>query len=150
MIKIKQGDVIDENDWNKLVSKTYNKIYRLQQQDGCKERGVVTIYTSEDYIKDFKNVTVPEIINGEIMGISFKTWLKKDINKSLNPSIQEARNCGYYFGKTEEDFISWKKNKNNIILFWERNFYPHISVIANDLYKRGILKEGKYNINIYW
>ena len=35
-------------------------------------------------------------------------------------------------------------------LFWDRNFYPHVSMIIKDLENKGILKEGEYIINIDW
>lgn len=33
--------LIEESDWNNLVSSTYNKIYHLQQQEGCLDRGII-------------------------------------------------------------------------------------------------------------
>lgn len=35
-----------------------------------------------------------------------------------------------------------------INLFWERNFYPDINTLANDLYKKGLIKKGEYLIVI--
>nr|DAI39746.1 MAG TPA: Ftsk gamma domain [Caudoviricetes sp.] len=35
-------------------------------------------------------------------------------------------------------------------MFWDRNFYPHVSMIIKDLENKGILKEGEYIINIDW
>jgi hypothetical protein len=64
------------------------------------------------------------------MGISFKTWLttsEEDINK---------------------DHLESYKGQNN--LYWERNFYPNLQVVANDLYKKGLIEKGEYVINIDW
>ncbi len=35
-------------------------------------------------------------------------------------------------------------------IFWERNFYPHIEMVANDLYNKGELASGEYVVNIDW
>lgn len=64
------------------------------------------------------------------MGISFKSWLatsEEDINKD-NPESYKGQNH----------------------LFWERNFYPALQVVANDLYKKGLIEKGDYVINIDW
>ncbi len=37
-----------------------------------------------------------------------------------------------------------------INLFCERNFYPDLHTIANDLYERGLIEAGEYVINIDW
>jgi len=147
-MEIKTVKQISIQDWDELVEKTYNKVYSFQQQDGCKERGVVTIWT--DGPEDFENDTIPEIINGEEMGVSFKSWLERHTETPLNPTKEQLKECKYYWGKTEEDESKWKKDKSHINLFWERNFYPHVSMIANDLFKRGLLEAGEYQIVIDW
>lgn len=147
MIKYKNVRVIRVQDWDRLVIDTYGKPYSFQQQDGCKSRGVAHISTHDDYIEDFENDTVPEIINGDEMGVSFKAWLEKDPKAPLNPSEKELKSCNYYYGGSKE---SWKKDKHHIELFWGRNFYPHVSMIAKDLYDKGLLEEGEYTINIDW
>src|SRR5687768_5325690 len=35
-------------------------------------------------------------------------------------------------------------------IFWQRNFYPDIQTLANDLYKRGLIEAGDYTIDIDW
>jgi hypothetical protein len=146
-MRIKTVKQIDVSDWDDLVIETYGKIYSFQQQDGCKPRGIETISTSEKYLEDFENDAIPEIVNGEKMGISFKTWLERDPNSPLNPSDTELKKCSYYWGEDKEE---WKSDKSNIGFFWYRNFYPHANAIANDLYKRGLLEEGEYQIVIDW
>lgn len=112
-----------------LVTKTYGKIYSFQQQDGCKSRGVehFTIPTTEE---DYENDTVPEIVNHEEMGVSFKAWLERDVKKPLS-----SHKKGDYDGR---------------VLWWDRNFYPHISMILNDLYKKGLIPKGSLSIEIDW
>lgn len=127
-MKIQKRNLIDVYDWDDLVSETYNKVYSFQQQDGCKSRGVETISTNEDWLKDFENTEIPFKVNGEEMGVSFETW--------LNTSPQDTF-------KHFND--SWRND-----LFWERNFYPHVNMIANDLCKKGLLETGEYDIKINW
>ena len=147
---IKNIKQINIQDWDELVEKTYNKIYSFQQQDGCKGRGVENISVPEEYVSDYKNDTIPEIINGGKKGVSFKSWLERDTNAPLNPSKEDLKTCHYYWGKTEKDEVDWKQDKSHISMFWKRNFYPHVSMIANDLYSKGLLEAGEYQINIDW
>lgn len=150
MLKYKLIKQIKLQDWDDLVQKTYGKPYSFQQQDGCKSRGVETIETNPDWDCDYENESIPEIINGDEMAVKFEVWLARDPNAPLNPSDKELKNCGYYWGKTEEDKQEFKNDKNHIHMFWERNFYPHPNMIANDLFKKGLLEEGEYQIEIDW
>lgn len=129
-MKIKIVKQISVEEWDKLVSETYNKIYSFQQQDGCKSRGVEIIDTSDDWIEDFENTEIPFEVNGEEMGVSFETWLNtssEDTAKHFNPEY------------------GWQNT-----MFWERNFYPHVSMITKDLCKKGLLEDGEYEIKIDW
>lgn len=127
MIKIQTKQIIDINDWDNLVVQTYCKPYMFQQQDGCKERQHVPI-TIPDGACDFENDTVPEKINGEEMGVSFKAWLARD-PKEWNGNPEDKR------------FVN---------MFWERNFYPDVQMIANDLHAKGLIPAGDYEIDIDW
>lgn len=127
MIKSKAKHVIEVSDWDDLVEKTYGKPYSFQQQDDCKERGTHDL-TVPDNAYDYENDSVPEEINGEEMGVSFAAWLKRDIHE--------------WNGDPED--------KRYINLFWHRNFYPSIEMIANDLHAKGLLEAGEYLINIDW
>lgn len=118
MLKTKSTEIIDVNEWDALVTQEYGKPYSFQQQDGCQDRGLV-YFSVPDTASDFEKDTIPEKINGEEMGVSFKAWLEKPAGSS--PSI-----------------------------FWERNFYPDIQMIANDLHKKGLLESGDYAIQIDW
>ena len=129
MIKYKLEKVIEVKDWDILVQETYGKPYCFQQQDGCQSRGYVGLDVKKELQTewyDFKRNEIPTKVNGEIMGVSFKTWL-------------EANEDNFDFDYDFEDE-----------LFWERNFYPNIDMVANDLCKKGLIEEGSYLINIDW
>ena len=127
MIKSTKKNVIEVSDFNALVKETYERPYDFQQQDGCKERQTYDIKVPCEE-EDFENDIVPEILNGEQMGVSFMAWLARD------PKLPIA-------GETEDWCIR---------LFWHRNFYPHVSMIMNDLHRRGLIDAGEYLINIDW
>lgn len=57
------------------------------------------------------------------------------------------------FGRTEGvRFEAWLNESVNSYkeLQWARNFYPSMDMIITDLYKRGLIAEGQYAINIDW
>ena len=130
MLKIQKRNVINVQDWDNLISQTYDKIYSYQQQDGCKERQTVTITVPVKDPEDFENTEIPFEVNGEEMGVSFQTW--------LNTSPEE----------TAKHFNTSSPWQNR--LFWDRNFYPHEDMIINDLYAKGLLEAGEYDIKIDW
>lgn len=130
MIKFKTEQVCEVSDWDSLVQETYGRIYSFQQQDGCKERGRFHL-TVPDTPSDYENDTIPEKVNGDEMGVSFAAWLARDPNQLLDTGDKWEREHG-------------------LSLFWERNFYPDIQMVANDLCKRGLLAAGEYTINIDW
>ncbi len=130
-IKLKTATVIEVSEWDKLVKATYSKPYNLQQQDGCSGRGNI-IVTVPDEGGDFPNDTVPEIVNGPEMGVSFKAWLARDPKEPLH----KGEEC-----RTDQ----WA-----IDLWWGRNFYPSLQMVANDLHAKGILPAGTHTINIDW
>ncbi len=122
--------VIDCSDWDSLVTNTYGRTYSFQQQDGCKGRGRERIQAMSDpkNVYDFEDETVPDVINGDEMGVSFAAWLARDPKE--------------WDGKAgDETFLG---------MFWERNFYPTAEAVAHDLVKRGLLEEGEYTIDIDW
>ena len=127
MIRTRTEKLIDVQDWDNLVIDTYGRVYSFQQQDGCKDRQLVHI-TIPDECEDFENDTVPEIVNGDEMGVSFKAWLARDPKTPL---------------KDRDDTFG-------LTLWWERNFYPDVQMIANDLYVKGLIEAGDYIINIDW
>jgi hypothetical protein len=127
MIKFQNKQVISVQDWDDLVVNTYGRPYSFQQQDGCKDRGNVSITipsSADDYEKD----TIPEKINGSQMGVSFKAWLARDPNE--------------WSVKPQQDY--------HLDLFWSRNFYPNVQMVANDLHAKGLIPAGNYDIEIDW
>lgn len=130
MIKYKTIKEISVQDWDKLVEETYGRRYSFQQQDGCKERQHWKITVPVVDPEDYENDTIPEVVNGKEMGVSFKAWLERDPKQLLNnPGDQESWSLG---------------------LWWDRNFYPHVDMIINDLYQKGLLEAGEYDIKIDW
>lgn len=129
MISTRTELVIDVGDWDDLVVETYKRPYSFQQQDGCKDRQRVRLTVPEDAC-DYDNESIPEVVNGDEMGVSFKAWLERDpAQKIPNP-----HSFGY----------------DGTNLFWERNFYPDVQMVANDLHAKGLLDAGEYVIDIDW
>ncbi len=120
MLKSKTKKVVEVRDWDNLVEKTYGKPYCFQQQDGCKERGIYTLVVPSDGDDYARN----DVDGHNDMGVSFKSWISEEYK---NP-----------------------KNDFKIRLFWKRRFYPSIESVANDLFKKGLIEEGEYVINIDW
>lgn len=130
-MKIKTIQSIDVQEWDALVQKTYGRIYSLQQQDGCKDRGLEHISIPDPHPYDCENDTVPEKVNGDEMGVSFAAWLARDPKQLLDTDNE------------------WERS-NGLDLFWRRNFYPTLDTVAQDLYVRGLLPAGEYQIVIDW
>jgi hypothetical protein len=130
---IKTVQMIEVDDWDALVVKTYGRPYSFQQQDGCKPRGTFNLCVPEEAAEeyDYENDIIPEEVNGNEMGVSFKAWLARDPNQKL---------------ATEDE---WERN-HGLDFFWTRNFYPAIEMVANDLHSKGLLPAGEYIINIDW
>ena len=126
-MKTKTTKLIEVGDWDELVESTYSRPYNFQQQNDCQERGVYHLKVPAK-ASDYKNDTIPEEINGEEMGVSFAAWLARD-PKEWNGDPED------------QDFLD---------MFWERNFYPDIQMVANDLHAKGLLDAGEYAINIDW
>ena len=132
MLYIQTKNFIEEYDWSNFVSKHYGKIYSFQQQEGCKDRGIFEFSVPHKYPEDFENDTIPEVVNGNEMGVSFKAWLERDIKQPLSSDSS---------GLSKDSSIGF---------FWRRNFYPDISMIINDLHEKGLLPVGEYVMNIDW
>ena len=126
-MKITNEQIIQVQEWDSTVKETYKRPYSFQQQDGCKSRGIFRI-TIPDEAEDYEKNTVPEIVNHEEMGVSFEAWLKRDPKKPLKNN----------------------KDDHSLKLWWNRNFYPDVQMIANDLCKKGIIEKGNYIIDIDW
>lgn len=122
--------IFDLYEWNSLVSGTYNRVYDFQQQDNCKGKGL-EYFSVPGEDNDYDNESVLEIVNGPEMGVKFSSWLARDTAQLLEASNSMSPDL-------------------ELDLWWRRNFYPSLQSIANDLYKKGILSEGDYAININW
>lgn len=120
--------IIDCDEWDQLVRKTYGKPYCFQQQDGCKQRGVSRLNVPAEPAEFYTNDSVPEIINGDEMGVSLSAWLARDPQQPVGDRTQQ-----------------WE-----IDLWWHRNFYPCVQEVANDLHSKGLLEADSYLILIDW
>lgn len=129
MIKYTNVKQISVDDWDDLVTKTYGRTYSFQQQDDCKERQSCHITVPVKNPQDYKRDTVPEFLNHEEMGVSFEAWLKRDPDQKLNDSQYQY---------------------DGLAMWWDRNFYPHVDMIINDLHSKGLLEAGEYEIDIDW
>ena len=127
-MKIKNEKVIEYFDFDTLVSETYGRPYKFQQQQGCRDRGVWKFTAPELVDDDLWPDSVPEIVNHEKMGVNFAAWLARDPKQPL-PN-QDA------------DY--------QLRLWWERNFYPPFWDVVNDLHAKGLIEAGDYTININW
>jgi len=127
MLKTTQKTVIAVQDWDALVTKIYGRPYKLQQQDGCMARGQISILVP-DNTEDYPRDEIPEIVNHDEMGVSFKAWLGRDPKTPLKG----------------------QKYDYQLSLWWNRNFYPDLAVIANDLHAKGLIPAGEYIIDIDW
>lgn len=124
---VKKINLIEEGDWSRFVSKHYGRIYSFQQQNGCMGRGLYPITVpSDDDNEEYMNDSIPEEINGDNMGVKFKVWLERNPKQPLKD----------------------RANDYKLRLFWERNFYPSIDTVINDLYEKGFIEAGEYYINI--
>ncbi len=126
-MKIQTKKVIDVSDWDEAVVATYGRPYKFQQQNGCQERGTFGLSAPGDVDGEWPD-TVPEIVNHDEMGVNFAAWLARDPGQPLAD------------GRTSYSLQLW----------WERNFYPPIQAVANDLSSKGLLEAGDYLIDIDW
>lgn len=133
-LNIKQVNTITCQDWDRVVTETYGRPYCLQQQAGCRDRGTydITVPSLENYDDDYPD-TIPEVVNGPIIGVNFKAWLERDPAQYLTQ---------------EERFPELRGH--SLSIWWKRNFYPTIESVANDLHAKGILPAGEYTIVIDW
>ncbi len=127
MIKVQTQQLIRVSDFDDLVIRTYGKPYSFHQQDGCKPRGTFHL-TVPDGAEDYENDTVPEVVNGRQMGVSFAAWLARNPKQKIPQQTQDYQ----------------------LELFWERNFYPNVQMVANDLHAKGLFPAGDYVIEIDW
>jgi hypothetical protein len=139
-MKVRTEKVVDVSEWDKLVKETYGRPYCFQQQDGCRDRGIFYLSVPDDDDHDaLSHDVIPEIVNHKTKCVKFAVWLARDPKQPLAGGVDEG---GVDKGVRTE---MWA-----IEMWWDRNFYPNIHVIANDLHKKGLLESGEYLINIDW
>ena len=126
---MKTKQVIEAQEWDALVQKTYGRPYIFQQQEGGRCRGSIS-FRVPDEADDHERDSVPENVNDETMGVSFKAWLARDPKQKLS-NLDE-----------QEDYC--------LELWWERNHYPDLQMVANDLHAKGLLKTGTHTLLIDW
>lgn len=112
--------IIELYEWNELVKETYQKSYYNFQQ--------------QDGCQDrgLVGFTVPDTVYDTESDISLQEWLDADPNEPVDDGDLSSREHWY------------------MKMYWEREFYPDIQIIANDLHSKGLLPEGEYHINIDW
>lgn len=132
-MRIKQVKMFSDSEWDNLVKETYGRPYCFQQQNGCIDRGCYDLEVPGEIYSDFPE-TVPEILNGEEMGVKFSAWLARDPKQPLEMDDKE-----------KQEMAQWR-----IDLWWERNFYPDVQEVANDLHAKGLLPAGEYKIDVDW
>ena len=126
-MQIKTEKVIDAHEWSRFITETYGRPYEFQQQAGCRERGLIR-FSVPGEAEDYEVASIPEIVNHEEMGVSFAAWLERDPKKPLADGSTDYR----------------------LDLWWARNFYPELQMIANDLHTKKLLQAGEYAIDIDW
>lgn len=127
MLKARKVNMISDGEWDDLVKSVYGKPYSFQQQDGCKVRGTFEFSVpggTWDYGNNelMSQDSQDSSDDYDEMGVSFQAWI------DATPQEDDWRNK----------------------MWWERNFYPDVSMIIDDLYKKGYLEEGDYCISIDW
>lgn len=131
-LKYSTVKMIECSDWDAFVTEAYGRPYDIQQQDGCRNRGIVDLTVPDPYAdiddEDMAD-SIPEVVNGPEMGVKFSSWLARDPLQPLSGRPEDA---------------------TGLSLWWERNFYPTLGKVANDLHSRGLLEAGEYVINIDW
>lgn len=116
-------------DWDSFVQETYGRPYCLQQQDGCMDRQNILLMVPDLFYNDEEMPeTVADFITFDEMGVRFKEWLRRDPKERPKDA--------------DSDF--------ELALWWDRNFYPNLQAVANDLHKKGLLEAGQYLLVVDW
>lgn len=124
MLKTKTKQIINMQDWDNFVQEIYGKPYRFQQQDGCKDRGT-------------EHITVP-VTN---------PYDHEDISEEFDPTEEDP--FGGWDGVSFKNWLEIDYIEGHDIDY-QRNFYPHVDMVINDLYNKGLIKAGEYCIEIDW
>lgn len=119
---------VSDSDFDDLVMATYGKSYSVQQQAGCRDRGVIdiTVPSVYDYNDDYAD-NIEQAIADDLYGVKWDDWLNLDPND---------------LRLGEEN---WEREMN-----LQRNVYPPMHDLINDLYAKGLIEAGEYQIEIDW
>jgi hypothetical protein len=120
-MRIKSVKLIDETEFSQLVREAYGRPYRLQQQDHCMGQNEIELITIPDEGIDIDD---PQ---------RFEEW--RDAEAPESRGVDQ-------FGDMRWD---WE-----VELHWEREFYPPLQELVNDMYERSLLPQGDYAIRAYW
>lgn len=130
-LKTNTKTTIPLQDWNAFIKEIYGKPYSFQQQEGCRDKGIYTIYIpetlpkeNEDYGYDYD----PSTPEKELCGVPLTVWLSRDPKQPLEGQ--------------KYDF--------ELEIWWFRQFYPYIEELEEDLARKGLLDPGEYTIIIDW
>ena len=69
---------------------------------------------------------------------------------SVPPRCIEDRDESYDSGVPFDEWINATPPSDMEHMHWERNFFPDVTMIIDDLYKKGLIESGNYIININW
>lgn len=129
-MKIQTIKMITSQDWDAAVMEAYQRPYCLQQQAGGRARGThikIQVPNSDHDIEDAEmNDTLMGSVDELDCGVKLAPWLARDPKEKLDGQ--------------EYDY--------ELELWWKRNFYPYVHVLAHDLHERQILQAGEYTIEI--
>lgn len=136
-LKFNRTKTIDVSDWDRFVCEHYGKDhYSFQQQNDCIDRGNYSVTVSSTTKDPYENKTIDDMVikcNHENMGVSFVVW--RDTPKD-------------YF--TKNNLTIDKDGYNFDGLWWDRNFYPDVEMIARDLFFKGIIDSEDFEIVVDW
>lgn len=122
--------MIDEAEFSELVTRTYQRPYRLQQQLGCMPSGTLIEFATP--------TTADATFYGDVEScqpaVTFNEWLM------ANPQAPAPG---------DDEYTSTKYANLHRELYWERDFYPPLKDVVNDLHTRGLLPAADYIIYIY-
>lgn len=160
MLNVKIVKQINESEFSELVRKTYNRPYRLQQTDGCYSRGSFTLTISSNGCEAYPTTAMSNGGDGE-SPVSFQEWIQRDRNEPIPISEKDIEayealknssisNKSFYDPNNESNKKSREVGGLLNTLWWEREFYPDLNELLDDMLSRGLIEEGEYEMEIDW
>ena len=111
MLKYNLIRQVSDTDFDNLVMETYGKSYAIQQQEGCRDRGVIYISVPPLYdinVNEYPD-TIEQAIDEDMYGVRWEDWL------AVNPNDERLG---------EED---WERE-----MALQRNVYPPMHDLINE------------------